>query len=319
MGISRSSQRRVAAGAARGSTARRPAEAAGRLQRRAKADAHDVRVTRAPLGFAAASRTRIQTRARCLAEAADGFSTDANGGLDRRVEIAPDAVAPALRARVDAGQDRRCALGERRRPRAPAELGWAGLREGRRRDRGDAPGRGRKGGGRAAVGRLRARPRRSSRCGATGRRLGPWERVRRDVPEFEPIYFSLADAYGLQRDEGTALKVLREAERRWPADAEVVERDRRHPDPPRRPRRGDRVVRARDDGGAGRRARLLQPGPHPPDAPAQVAALRSPDAEMDRRRRGPPPRHRELRRSTCSSAVLTRRRRRRRSRRLSWK
>jgi VWFA-related protein len=49
-----------------------------------------------------------------------------------------------------------------------------------------------------------------------------WERVRRDVPEFEPIYFSLADAYGLQHDEGTALKVLREAERRWPADAEVA-------------------------------------------------------------------------------------------------
>jgi VWFA-related protein len=48
-----------------------------------------------------------------------------------------------------------------------------------------------------------------------------WERVRRDVPEFEPIYFALADAYGVQREDGTALKVLREAERRWPADAEV--------------------------------------------------------------------------------------------------
>jgi tetratricopeptide (TPR) repeat protein len=43
------------------------------------------------------------------------------------------------------------------------------------------------------------------------------------VPEFEPIYFSLADAYGLQRDEGTAIKVLREAERRWPADPEVLD------------------------------------------------------------------------------------------------
>jgi VWFA-related protein len=48
-----------------------------------------------------------------------------------------------------------------------------------------------------------------------------WERVRREVPEFEPIYFSLADAYGLQHEEGTALKVLREAEQRWPSDAEV--------------------------------------------------------------------------------------------------
>jgi VWFA-related protein len=49
-----------------------------------------------------------------------------------------------------------------------------------------------------------------------------WERVRREVPEFEPIYFSLADTYGLQHEEGTALKVLREAERRWPADSEVA-------------------------------------------------------------------------------------------------
>jgi tetratricopeptide (TPR) repeat protein len=46
--------------------------------------------------------------------------------------------------------------------------------------------------------------------------------VRREVPEFEPIYFSLADAYGLQHEEATALKVLREAERRWAADAEVA-------------------------------------------------------------------------------------------------
>ena len=49
-----------------------------------------------------------------------------------------------------------------------------------------------------------------------------WERVRREVPEFEPIYFSLADTYGLQHEEGTALKVLREAEWRWPADAELA-------------------------------------------------------------------------------------------------
>jgi VWFA-related protein len=48
-----------------------------------------------------------------------------------------------------------------------------------------------------------------------------WERVRGAAPEFEPIYFALADAYGLQREDGTALKVLREAERRWPADPEV--------------------------------------------------------------------------------------------------
>jgi tetratricopeptide (TPR) repeat protein len=47
--------------------------------------------------------------------------------------------------------------------------------------------------------------------------------VLKDAPEFEPIYFSLADAYGLQRNEGTALKVLRDAERRWPADPEVFD------------------------------------------------------------------------------------------------
>ena len=45
--------------------------------------------------------------------------------------------------------------------------------------------------------------------------------MRRSAPDFEPIYFSLADAYSLRRDEGTAIKVLREAERRWPDDAEV--------------------------------------------------------------------------------------------------
>jgi VWFA-related protein len=50
-----------------------------------------------------------------------------------------------------------------------------------------------------------------------------WERVLRDVPEFEPIYFSLADAYGLQHDEGAAIKVLRAAEQRWPNDPEVLD------------------------------------------------------------------------------------------------
>ena len=52
---------------------------------------------------------------------------------------------------------------------------------------------------------------------------GAWDRVVRDVPEFEPVYFNLADAYGLQHDEGAAIKVLREAERRWPSDPEVLD------------------------------------------------------------------------------------------------
>jgi VWFA-related protein len=48
-----------------------------------------------------------------------------------------------------------------------------------------------------------------------------WERVRRSAPEFEPIYFSLADAYGLRHEEAAAIRILRDAEQRWPADPEV--------------------------------------------------------------------------------------------------
>ena len=49
-----------------------------------------------------------------------------------------------------------------------------------------------------------------------------WERVRRAAPEFEPIYFSLADAYTAQEDEAAAIRVLRDAEARWPADPEIA-------------------------------------------------------------------------------------------------
>jgi len=48
-----------------------------------------------------------------------------------------------------------------------------------------------------------------------------WERVRHDVPEFEPVYFNLADGYLLQKDDDSALRVLRDAQGRWPNDAEV--------------------------------------------------------------------------------------------------
>ncbi|HEX4566069.1 MAG TPA: VWA domain-containing protein, partial [Vicinamibacterales bacterium] len=48
-----------------------------------------------------------------------------------------------------------------------------------------------------------------------------WEHVRRDVPEFEPVYFNLADGYMLQRDDDSALKVLRDAQGRWPNDSDV--------------------------------------------------------------------------------------------------
>jgi tetratricopeptide (TPR) repeat protein len=48
-----------------------------------------------------------------------------------------------------------------------------------------------------------------------------WERVRKDVPTFEPVYFNLADGYMLQHDDDAALKVLRDAQGRFPKDSDV--------------------------------------------------------------------------------------------------
>jgi tetratricopeptide (TPR) repeat protein len=48
-----------------------------------------------------------------------------------------------------------------------------------------------------------------------------WERVRVAAPDYETLYFNLADAYIGQRDESGAIRVLRDAERRWPADPEI--------------------------------------------------------------------------------------------------
>ena len=48
-----------------------------------------------------------------------------------------------------------------------------------------------------------------------------WERVRAAVPEFEAVYFDLADAYLQQREFGKAIDVLRAAEKRWANDVEV--------------------------------------------------------------------------------------------------
>jgi tetratricopeptide (TPR) repeat protein len=48
-----------------------------------------------------------------------------------------------------------------------------------------------------------------------------WEKVRQAAPDFETVYFNLADAYIGQRDESTAIRVLRDGERRWPADPEI--------------------------------------------------------------------------------------------------
>ena len=48
-----------------------------------------------------------------------------------------------------------------------------------------------------------------------------WEKVRAAVPEFEPVYFDLADAYQREGEFNKAIAVLRDAEGRWPKDVEV--------------------------------------------------------------------------------------------------
>jgi VWFA-related protein len=54
-----------------------------------------------------------------------------------------------------------------------------------------------------------------------GAAVDNWEHVRHDVPDFEPVYFNLADGYMVQRNDDAALKVLRDAQGRWPNDNEV--------------------------------------------------------------------------------------------------
>jgi hypothetical protein len=48
-----------------------------------------------------------------------------------------------------------------------------------------------------------------------------WERVRTAVPEFQAVYFDLADAYLQQREFGKSIDALRAAEKRWINDVEV--------------------------------------------------------------------------------------------------
>ena len=48
-----------------------------------------------------------------------------------------------------------------------------------------------------------------------------FETVRRALPEYEPVYFDLADSYLQLRRLSDALAVLREAAKRWPADPET--------------------------------------------------------------------------------------------------
>jgi VWFA-related protein len=51
--------------------------------------------------------------------------------------------------------------------------------------------------------------------------LASWERVRIGAPGFEAVYFDLAATYAHVSDLTRALDVLRDAERRWPANADV--------------------------------------------------------------------------------------------------
>jgi tetratricopeptide (TPR) repeat protein len=49
-----------------------------------------------------------------------------------------------------------------------------------------------------------------------------WEHVRAAVPEFEPVYLDLADVYIQWNYADRAVELLREAEKRWPTDADVL-------------------------------------------------------------------------------------------------
>jgi tetratricopeptide (TPR) repeat protein len=51
--------------------------------------------------------------------------------------------------------------------------------------------------------------------------IASWERVRQAVPDFQPVYMDLADAYASLSDLTSALAVVRQAEGRWPASADV--------------------------------------------------------------------------------------------------
>jgi tetratricopeptide (TPR) repeat protein len=51
--------------------------------------------------------------------------------------------------------------------------------------------------------------------------LASWRRVLEQVPGFKPVYLDLADTYLQLSDLTPALELLRRAEERWPADAEI--------------------------------------------------------------------------------------------------
>jgi VWFA-related protein len=51
--------------------------------------------------------------------------------------------------------------------------------------------------------------------------ISSWERVRREVPDFQPVYMDLADTYAAKANLTMALATVREAQKRWPQSADV--------------------------------------------------------------------------------------------------
>jgi tetratricopeptide (TPR) repeat protein len=51
--------------------------------------------------------------------------------------------------------------------------------------------------------------------------IAAWNRVREAAPDFQPVYLDLAAHHAQLSSESDAVSVLRAAERRWPADAEI--------------------------------------------------------------------------------------------------
>ena len=136
--------------------------------------------------------------------------------LGRETSPSPGPAAPAARLRPDAAFGDKSAASN-----SPAERGWAAY------ERGDVETAARELASAATA--PDARPWVIYALGLSQFALRQlrdaaqsWERVRRLVPDFEPVYFNLADAYGVQREDGMALSVLRDAEARWPKDPEVA-------------------------------------------------------------------------------------------------
>ena len=145
-------------------------------------------------------------------------SSDA--GAPRATGAVSAAASPAVRTRVDAGK-MALALGKDKAPSSDAaQAGWAAY------ERGDVETAARELATAAAAPDAQAWVHyvlglsdlalRRYRDAAQS-----WERVRQAAPEFETVYFNLADAYIAQHEDTTAIKVLRDAERRWPNDAEI--------------------------------------------------------------------------------------------------